>query len=94
MLKKVLVTISVFLLLVFIFLIYMGTFKNVEIDEKEMGPYYLVYRENTGSYTPTGKIIEKVFNELQEKKIDGNKGFAIFYDDPNITKKVNQRSEA
>ena len=94
MLKKVLLSLSVLLFLVFIFLIYLGAFKQVEIKEQAMGPYYLVYQENTGSYTPTGKIIEKVFNELQEKKIDGTKGFGIFYDDPKTTEKSIQRSEA
>lgn len=60
-----------------------GIFTKVVIQEKEMGPYVLVYKEHIGSYQKIKTVIDEVYYSLlNQEKIKTSKGFGIYYDNP------------
>jgi len=77
---------GIFLLLligVVIFLNYIGFFSKIVIEEKQMGPFILVYGEHKGDYKGTAKIQDDIYYSLlNDNKIETFKGFGIYYDDP------------
>lgn len=78
---------------VVIYLGSMGMFKKMVVEEKEMGPYTHVYESFTGPYPETGKVFDKVYNELKEKGIDTSVGLGVYYDDPRKVSKEKLRSD-
>jgi hypothetical protein len=65
------------------FLSYIGLFGKVTIEEKEMGPFVLVYEEHKGDYRGTAKIQDDIYNSLlKDYEIETFKGFGIYYDKP------------
>jgi hypothetical protein len=62
---------------------HIGVFSKVVIDEKEMGPFVLVYNEHKGDYKHTAKIQDDIYYSLlNDHKIETYKGFGIYYDNP------------
>ncbi len=76
-----------------VFLAYMGIFKSLEVTEKAMGPFTHVYESFQGPYPETGKIFDKVYNELKANGIDTTQGLGVYYDDPRKTAKDKLRSD-
>lgn len=81
--------------LVFIFLIYSGLFSKVEIKEKEMESYILVYDEHIGEYKGTRDVQDRIYDKLlNDEGIETYKGFGVYYDDPKKVAKEELRSIA
>ncbi|OGF28472.1 hypothetical protein A2331_05085 [Candidatus Falkowbacteria bacterium RIFOXYB2_FULL_34_18] len=92
--KKFIIWFIIFGLLVLLFAWYVGFFYKIEITEREMGPYYVVYEGYEGPYQDTGKIQEKIYQKLLlEEEIRTYKGFGIYYDDPQKVVKDKLRSD-
>lgn len=68
--------------LVVVFLGYMGMFSAPGVDERGMGPYTIVYESFTGPYKDTGKVFEKVYVALKADGIETTRGLGIYYDNP------------
>jgi len=61
----------------------MGMFSSIEIVEKDIGPYTLVYVDHVGPYSDTMKDFEKIDKTLRKDfGIEAEKGFGIYYDNP------------
>jgi hypothetical protein len=45
-------------------LYYTGYFTTIVIEEKDMGPYHLVYEVYTGDYSTVGPTMDKIYNGL------------------------------
>ena len=76
------------------YLYYMGFFNKIEITEKEMGPYKVVFKEHIGDYKETGKIMDEIYYSLLNGGVETYKGFVICYDDPKVVEKDKLRSIA
>ena len=71
----------VFLFLLFVSFYY-GAFQNIEIQRKEVGPFYIVYEDHIGSYSKIGPVMDSVYQSLLKDGISTKKGVGIYYDDP------------
>ncbi|QZY53781.1 GyrI-like domain-containing protein [Crassaminicella profunda] len=94
-LKIALVVIFLIIVAIVLFLNYLGLFSKIVIEEKEMGPYVLVYEDHKGDYKGTRKIQDNIYNILlNEYGIETFKGFGVYYDDPKKVSKEELRSIA
>jgi len=85
--KKRLILVLTILLFIGGLMYYMGVFARVHILEKDMGPYFLVYKEINGDEKLTRKTIEELSNELEKQGITPYRGYSFYYDDPNTPEK-------
>lgn len=97
MLKQILIGIAaiigVVVIALLIFLAQNGFFTKVLVEEKEVGPYVLIYEEHTGDYAGMKDVTYRVYNKLlNEDKIMTTKGFGIYYDNPRNVPKDKLRS--
>lgn len=87
---------ATFILLIggfFLYLAYYGAFISVEIEEGEVGPYHLVYKEHKGAYENIQNTIEIARASLYRLKPDAEcTGFGIYYDNPSQVETQNLRS--
>jgi hypothetical protein len=91
--KTILVIIALLLVILILFLAYMGVFKSISFEEKEMGPYVFAYQDHTGDYAQSGPVFEAVYETLLEHGIETELGLGIYYDDPAITPKEDLQSK-
>ncbi len=93
---KILFILSIIVVIVsIVFLNYIGFFSNIIIEEKEMGPYVLVYENHKGDYKGTAKIQDDIYYSLlSNHNIKTYKGFGIYYDNPKEVATENLRSIA
>jgi len=76
-------------------LAYYGLFAPVVFEEKEMGPYMLVYEKHLGEYKKTASIVDRISSKLLgEEGVFAGKGFGLFYDNPKTVETANLRSIA
>jgi len=86
--------ITLLLIALVYFLFQAGFFATVTVEEKNIGPYTLVYEEFIGDYKNTPKIQDKVYYALlNNHKIETQKGFGIYYDNPKEVPGDKLRSE-
>jgi hypothetical protein len=66
--KNIIIGVILTLLLVALaYLSYIGVFHSVAVDEREVGPFILVYEEYTGDYKNTPRITEEIYTSLLEE---------------------------
>ncbi|MEI7941580.1 MAG: hypothetical protein WCH76_00230 [Candidatus Riflemargulisbacteria bacterium] len=70
------------IVVVLLFLVYMGMFSKLNVQEKEMGPYTMAFEKVIGPYSKTKVAFDNVYNKLKEKGFATTKGIGIYYDDP------------
>ena len=64
------------------YLVYMGAFLPVQIEEKTVGPFHFLYREiNAKDYSLVGKTIAEISDLLKQYNFTNQKPFQIFYPD-------------
>ena len=86
--------ILILILLAFIYLASLGLFDEVKLEEKQTGPFTVVYEEHIGPYQETGTVQDKIYYKLlNEEKIETFKGFGIYYDNPKEVAAEELRSE-
>jgi hypothetical protein len=92
--KKVIIILAVLVFVILILIGYSGFFATVTIAEKEIGPFTMVLKKNTGSYYKTGAVFDQV-EAVLKKKLDTKKlkGVGLYYDDPAKIKEDQLRSE-
>ncbi len=70
------------IVLVILWLMYMGMFSKLIVQEKEMGPYTMAFEKFIGPYSQTKVAFDNVYNKLKDKGFKTSKGIGIYYDDP------------
>lgn len=72
-----------------------GIFDSVHLSEKVDGPYNMVYRARTGSYSAVSFMTNDVYKYVKtKKKIAPSKLFSVYYDNPEKTTADSLRSIA
>ncbi len=70
-----------------------GLFASVNISEKNIGPYLLVYKKHIGDYKNVGPIMDKLYYDLKDNyALETTKGFGLYYDNPQEVNKKSLRS--
>lgn len=87
------ISIAVIIILLFIFLAYLGMFASYQVVEKPTGPYLIAYESFTGPYYETGKVFDRVYTSLKEDGISTERGIGLYYDDPAQTPAEELRSD-
>ncbi|MFZ5523102.1 MAG: GyrI-like domain-containing protein [Pseudomonadota bacterium] len=60
-----------------------GLFASVNVSEKVVGPYVLVYKKHIGDYKNVGPVMEELSNDLKNNySLAPTKGFGLYYDNP------------
>ncbi len=73
----------IIIIVALIFLAHIGLFVEIVVEEKEMGPYVLVYEDHKGDYKGTANIQDNIYYSLlRSHNIKTYKGFGIYYDNP------------
>ena len=80
--KKVLIILGLVVVFILIYLAYSGLFSNVEITEGELGPYTFIGKEYVGDYRYAGDKLDSIVLDLQNRKIEFDKTFGIYRDNP------------
>jgi hypothetical protein len=73
---------------------YLGGFKTVTVEERQVGPYFLIYETNKGSYRQTGSSVEKLMEHAKKQGVTPQAGFGHYLDDPRAVPESELRSEA
>jgi len=76
------------------FLAFLGAFKTIEVTERDIGPYHLVYESNTGSYRKTGPSVDAMMKLAEIRKVNPVAGFGKYYDRPDQVEESKLRSDA
>ncbi|MBU0630724.1 MAG: GyrI-like domain-containing protein [Candidatus Margulisbacteria bacterium] len=92
-LKIVLWVIALLAVALVIWVYYMGLFNKLEVTEREVGPYTLVYEDYIGPYQNTGAVVQAVYDRLAKDGIKPTDGFGIYLDDPSKVKQEKLRSQ-
>ncbi len=92
--NTLLIIIAAILILIIGFAAYSGFFSKVNITEKEVGPYMLVYQEHKGDYKKSAEVMDRIYDSLlNDGGIETYKGFGLYYDNPKTTPTENLRSD-
>lgn len=97
MLKKILIGLVIVLLVVGVGVYYWMSsnqaFEKVTVSEMNVGPLTFVYTAHKGEYSKISGDMMMLSQKISKYNCDLNKGFAIFYDNPQVTKKDDLRSD-
>lgn len=64
------------------YLVYMGAFLPITIEEKQMGPFHFLYKEINGKdYSLIGKTTTEITNILKQYNFSNQKPLQVFYPD-------------
>jgi DNA gyrase inhibitor GyrI len=91
MLKTIGIIIVVIALAATGFMFYAGFFYPVKISEAQAGPFTLVYKKATGSYSKSYTVINEVYKSLATDNIKTAKCFGIYFDNPRTVPEQNLR---
>lgn len=92
--KKIVWWIVIILLIVVLgVLAYLGVFTGVKVSETKIGPLTIVYEPYVGDYKNTGKIFNKVYQDLLKAGVKATRSLGIYYDDPKVVLKEKLRSD-
>ncbi|MBI3395985.1 MAG: hypothetical protein HY042_09130 [Spirochaetia bacterium] len=92
--KKIIIAVIASDFVIFGFLWYMGIFANVEVREKEMGPYIMLYREQKGNYRQTGRNALELKTAGESAGLAGGRMFGMYYDEAGVVPEDQLRSDA
>lgn len=91
--KSVLSVIGLVIIVILLILSYYGLFTKVQIAEKEIGGFWLIYEKHVGDYKKVGQVMDKIHSSLLgEDAIEASRGFGLYYDDPKNVRKEKLRS--
>jgi len=87
------VIIAIGVIILLIVLSRYGLFASVNISEKNVGPYLLVYEKHIGDYKNVGPVMDKLYYNLKDNYgMETTKGFGLYYDNPQEVDKDKLRS--
>lgn len=83
------------LIVVFVIVLaYLGFFKSVDVQEKKMDSYAMIYVHHSGSYQYCIELQDSVERMLKRTGIPVKKSFVLYYDNPQDKKTKNLKSDA
>lgn len=89
------IVIALVVIMLLVYLSRHGLFSQIKIEEKNVGPYLLVYKEHIGDYKNTALVMDEIYYDLKDNySIVTTKGFGIYYDNPKEVAKEKLRSIA
>ena len=92
--KITLIIIGIILALIAIVFIYYGGSNKVNCRVEKQGGETLVYKEMTGDYAKSAKLMDELYYSLiNDYGIETFKGFGLYYDNPKDVEKSILRSE-
>ncbi len=91
--KIIFITFASVIVIIVVFLFYMGMFSQISIKRQVKGPYTFSYVEHIGPYHEVGKVMIKLDSKMREFGFNSTDGLGIYYDDPKKTPKDKLRSE-
>lgn len=63
-------------------MLYLGAFKEVKLEARDMGPYNLLFHHHTGPYHEIIKSIEKLETWAKTNQVNCETSFGEYLDDP------------
>ncbi len=76
-----------------LYLAWCGLFAGITVEERDEGPFLLVYKKHTGDYKNIGPVLDDVYYTLRdEHDLTTTRGFGLYYDNPQLVEKANLRS--
>lgn len=90
--KKLLITLIGLVMFIFIIAYYHGFFLSMNVVEKRDGGYVLAGLEFKGPYSEAGTHMDEVEQQLKKQGIFSERGFGVYYDNPENVKPENCRS--
>jgi len=76
-----------------LYLAWCGLFARITVQERDEGPFLLVYKKHIGDYKNIGPILDNVYYTLRdEHDLTTTRGFGLYYDNPQLVDKTNLRS--
>jgi hypothetical protein len=91
--KWFLIVLVALVLVIAAWLAYMGIFSTPKVTVQKIGPYTLVYEEYVGSYSNTGKVLQRVYDGCTLEGVKTEKGFGIYLNNPKMTDPSKLQSE-
>ena len=80
--KPLLIVVAIIVIALAVLAAYMGVFTSVQVEERMLGPFTLVYREmNANNLKLVGEITDSLSAILAAKKIESRKPLDVFYPD-------------
>jgi AraC family transcriptional regulator len=70
----------------------LGVFKKVEIEQGKYNEMVLLYKDHVGPYHNIGDVIKEIENWALEHKVECQKTFGQFLDDPRVVEHERLRS--
>lgn len=90
--KKFLITLLGLLIFLFVIAFYHGIFSSLNVVEKKDGGFILAGLEFKGPYSKAGLNMNEVGEKLKKYEIFSERGFGIYYDNPENVSPENCRS--
>ena len=72
---------------------YLGSFKPVIIEEKTVGPLYLISKKHMGPYHKIVPVIEEVEKWAKDNGLDCRLSFGLYLDNPQASEEARLRSK-
>ncbi len=77
----------------FLYLAWCGLFTKITVEEREAGPFLLIYKKHTGDYKNIGPVMDEVYHTLRDEyQLETTRGFGLYYDNPQENEKSQLRS--
>ncbi|NQT29415.1 MAG: GyrI-like domain-containing protein [Candidatus Saganbacteria bacterium] len=92
-LKWILMMLIIVVMLVFLFMAYVGIIFPLKVDETRMGPYTIAYESFTGPYKDTVPVFAKVYEKINAEGLNPTRSLGIYYDNPAVTPADQLRSD-
>lgn len=93
MLKKILIAVAIIALGTLWFFDSMSAFEKIYIEKTITGGESFIYKEVSGNYKQSGKVMKEIYDVLLSKGISSNIGIGVYYDNPKQVKEEKLRSE-
>jgi hypothetical protein len=91
--KVTVIVIAVIFIILLLVLSRYGLFASVNVSEKVVGPYLLIYKKHIGDYKNVGPVMDEMYRDLKNNySMETTKGFGLYYDDPRQVDKAQLRS--
>ena len=85
--KQLIIIVLFCLFVIFLYLMYSGLFLKPFIDEHYIEKFPVAFIRKKGDYKNAGKVMDEVYFRLKDKGILTEKGFGLYFDNPNDVKK-------
>jgi effector-binding domain-containing protein len=94
MIKKVVIVLFVFVIIIMCIYGYYGGFTSIKVTTESHTSFYGISIKHVGDYRQIGGPMTKLDSKMRLKGIEATKGFGIYYDNPQTTETEKLRAIA